>query len=143
MNPSRSIAMRIAITLPQDVEHSIPKTPSELINCPPRMIVSTAAMAASGKAVRFASVRFTVRFPTRWLSRSRIAGRELRFGTRSMYMGATISGMLLCVNRNSIYFVLITWAQIEQKKEIFFGTKLRFNNVSCKKSRYKSAGTSV
>jgi hypothetical protein len=40
----------------------------------------------AGQAERLAMVRLTIRLPSRTDSRSRIAGRELRFGTMSMYM---------------------------------------------------------
>src|ERR1700730_15642849 len=54
----------------------------------PLSTARSASIWAAGQSVRLARVRLRVRRPSRQPSRRRIAGRELRLGTVSMYMAA-------------------------------------------------------
>src|ERR1700693_4856994 len=53
---------------------------------PPLSSARTPSTIAAGHSLRLRSVRFLTLPPTRKLSRSRMAGGELRLGTASMYM---------------------------------------------------------
>ena len=50
-----------------------------------------AATFCAGQSVRFASVRLQTFLPSRQPARSKIAGREFRLGTISIYMGTCIA----------------------------------------------------
>lgn len=59
-----------------------------------------ASTFASGQVVRLASVRFLIFLPSRHASRSNRAGRELRLGTTSIYMGTILPHSLSYVKTN-------------------------------------------
>ena len=85
--PSLSIAWRMAFTCPQGTVDFTLNSFVASQRLTPLSDWRRAAMASSGSFERLATVRFTTLPPTRLASRSRYAGRELRFGTVSMYMG--------------------------------------------------------
>jgi hypothetical protein len=85
--PNRSIVPWTARTWPQGRERSTEKNSLAATNRSPLSTERKAASASGGSAERLASVRLTVRLPSRWSSRSNTAGGELRLGTTSMYMG--------------------------------------------------------
>ena len=87
----RRIAAVMAFTAPWGRERMISKGPSAGASASPLSTARIASACWSDNAERLAMVRLMMRFPSRTDSRSKMAGRELRFGTMSMYMGACIA----------------------------------------------------
>ena len=70
----------------------------------------SASTFSAGQSLRLASVCLRTRFPSRQPRRSRIAGRELRLGTVSMYMGTTVDDLSHVVNMKSIIYMGTSFA---------------------------------
>ena len=80
------MAQRTACTWPCGREATASNSVLAGASCSPRKIARIATICSSGSEDRFASVRLRTRWPSRYDSRSRYAGRERQFGTSSMYM---------------------------------------------------------
>ncbi len=89
MSRSRPRASR-ASTWPWGRERSMVKASSGLTRRWPLRTRRRESTFSAGQSVRLASVRLRTRSPSRQPSRRRTAGRELRLGTVSTYMGTRI-----------------------------------------------------
>ena len=89
--PRRRVMASRASTWPWGRERSMVKASSGGTRRWPLSTRRRDSTFSAGQSVRLASVRLRTRPPSRQPSRSRTAGRELRLGTVSTYMGTTIS----------------------------------------------------
>src|SRR5262245_25923299 len=87
--PSRRMAVSTASTWPWARERTTSRPSSTGPNLSPFRMRRIASICSSGSDDRFTSVRFLTRLPSRTLSRSKYAGRELRLGIVSMCMTHT------------------------------------------------------
>ena len=94
--PSRRMAMRTASTCPCGSERMQSRPPPAGASFSPLSTSRIASACSSVSADRLAMVRFLMRWPSRMLSRSRIAGLEVRLGTKSMYMPRNVADLRRC-----------------------------------------------
>ena len=83
---SRCMATRTACTCPCGRERTTSKSSSTGRTATPASTARIPSICSSESAERLASVRLRTFFPTRYDSRSRYVGLELRFGTASICM---------------------------------------------------------
>src|SRR5882762_3439615 len=103
------------------------KASSMLTSFSPRNTRPRASIADSGRLLRLAMVRLMVFLPSRRDSRRRMAGGELRLGTRSIYMGADGITLHPSMQAQMYRYLHATWAPCHKRNSPLSDDILKLN----------------